>query len=390
MAASFITRLLASTSLVSNLQQVETNGLSLLGTLAAPQLAPFLQEKVAPGTMPWGGATAKNTNPYTNPPKTGVRRHYDLTISRGTIAPDGVSKAALLINGAFPGPTLEANWGDTFVVRVCNNITGPEEGTALHWHGFLQKGTPFNDGVPAVSQCPIPPGKEYTYVFKADLFGTSWYHSHYSAQYSGGAIGPIVVHGPSQSQYDIDIGPVMLGDYYHADYFSIVQAIETPGFNPPPVSDNNLINGKMNYDCDNTTSTSCTSNAGLSKFSFQSGKTHRLRLINPGSEGMQRFSIDGHTMTVIANDFVPVVPYNTSVVTLAVGQRTDVLVTANLASTSSVWMRSNISQLCSSTRQPFAVAPIYYESADTNATPRSTAWPYTETSCSNVSLPTHY
>lgn len=33
---------------------------------------------------------------------------------------------------------------------------------------------------------------------------------------------------------------------------------------------------------------------------------------------MQRFSIDGHNMTVIANDFVPVVPYITNVVTLGV------------------------------------------------------------------------
>jgi len=59
-------------------------------------------------------------------------------------------------------------------------------------------------------------------------------------------------------------------------------------------------------------------NAGLSKFRFQKGKTHRLRLINAGAEGIQRFSIDGHNMTVIANDFVPVQPYTTQVVTLGV------------------------------------------------------------------------
>jgi FtsP/CotA-like multicopper oxidase with cupredoxin domain len=59
-------------------------------------------------------------------------------------------------------------------------------------------------------------------------------------------------------------------------------------------------------------------NAGLSKFRFQQGKTHRLRLINAGAEGIQRFSIDGHDMTVIANDFVPLQPYTTQVVTLGV------------------------------------------------------------------------
>ena len=61
-----------------------------------------------------------------------------------------------------------------------------------------------------------------------------------------------------------------------------------------------------------------TPNAGISKFNFTSGKTHRLRLINAGADGMQRFSIDNHTMTVIAQDFVPVRPFDTKVVTLGV------------------------------------------------------------------------
>lgn len=75
----------------------------------------------------------------------------------------------------------------------------------------------------------------------------------------------------------------------------------------------------MDYNCSLVTDgTPCTPNAGLAKFHFTSGKVHRLRLINGGAEGLQRFSIDGHNMTVIANDFVPVVPYDTNVVTLGV------------------------------------------------------------------------
>lgn len=54
---------------------------------------------------------------------------------------------------------------------------------------ILQRATPWYDGVPSVQQCPIAPGKSYTYQFKADLYGTSWYHSHYSAQYAGGLLG---------------------------------------------------------------------------------------------------------------------------------------------------------------------------------------------------------
>ena len=61
-----------------------------------------------------------------------------------------------------------------------------------------------------------------------------------------------------------------------------------------------------------------TNNAGISKFQFTTGKVHRLRLINSGAEGIQKFSIDGHSMTVMANDFVEVQPYQTNIVTLGV------------------------------------------------------------------------
>jgi FtsP/CotA-like multicopper oxidase with cupredoxin domain len=99
----------------------------------------------------------------------GVIRTYDFTISRGVIAPDGYERKVLLVNDQFPGPLIEANWGDTIQVTLHNNITNPPEGTALHWHGILQKGRPWQDGVPAVTQCPVPPGKTFTYQFVADL-----------------------------------------------------------------------------------------------------------------------------------------------------------------------------------------------------------------------------
>ena len=320
-----------------------------------------------------------------------------------------------MINGAFPGPILEANWGDTFQITVHNAIVGPEEGTSLHWHGILQRTTPWFDGVPSVQQCPIAPGKSLTYTFNADLYGTSWYHSHYSAQYAGGIFGPMIIHGPKNVPYDIDIGPVMLNDWFHTDYFSLVEQVMALPPQPPPFSDNNLINGKMNYDCSLITNgqackstlspspcvqithvtpyicgdAKCyagTPNAGISKFNFQTGKTHRLRLINAGSEGIQRFTIDNHTMTVIANDFVPIKPYTTDVVTLGIGQRSDVIVKANMPSNSAVWMRSDISTNCSLTKQPHALAAIYYDKADTTLKPNTTATSYDDTHCGNDPL----
>ncbi len=180
--------------------------------------------------------------------------------------------------------------------------------------------------MPSVSQCPIAPGKSLTYQFIADLYGTSWYHSHYSAQYAGGIIGPMIIYGPKSADYDIDLGPVLLTDYYHESYYDIVEEVMgTDLTKVAPKSVNNLINGKMDYNCSLVTDgTPCTNNAGLAKFQFTTGKKHRLRLINAGSEGIQKFSIDGHTLTIIANDFVPINPYDTEIVTLGVSQTTPI------------------------------------------------------------------
>lgn len=160
------------------------------GALPQPTFPPFLTNNPLPNGFPWDNLTASGTDPYTSAPNTGVIRSYDFTIKRGVIAPDGYQKTALLVNGQFPGPAIEANWGDTVQVTVHNQITEPEEGTALHWHGLLQTETPWFDGVPGVQQCPIAPGNSFTYQFKADLYGTSWYHSHYSGQYTGEFMSP--------------------------------------------------------------------------------------------------------------------------------------------------------------------------------------------------------
>jgi hypothetical protein len=128
----------------------------------------------------------------------------------------------------------------------------------------------------------------------------------------------MIIHGPStNAQYDIDLGPVILSDYYHKDYFTIVEEVVGGGSlsNPRPASDNNLINGKMNFDCSTVVAgdkTPCVDNAGISTFTFTTGKTHRLRLVNTGSEGIQRFSIDQHNLTVITNDFTPIVRHTPS------------------------------------------------------------------------------
>jgi FtsP/CotA-like multicopper oxidase with cupredoxin domain len=142
---------------------------------------------------------------------------------------------------------VENSRGDMIEVEVENNLDN--EGTAIHWHGLLQKETPYFDGVPSVQQCPIAPSKSLTYKFKADQYGTSWYHSHYSAQYNGGALGAMIIHGPKNGDFDEDLGPVIISDHYHSSYYELVQATMGSTTGRPPPSQNNLINGKMNYPC---------------------------------------------------------------------------------------------------------------------------------------------
>ncbi|KAK5991165.1 oxidoreductase ptaK [Cladobotryum mycophilum] len=360
-------------SLGGSLSQSQTNGNSDFGTLEAAKFPAYLTNNPLPNGFPWSNLNSK-TNYYETHPNTGVIRQYDFTVSRGKLAPDGYERDVLLVNGAYPGPPIEANWGDTIQVTLHNNLT--DEGTALHWHGFLQTGTPWEDGVPAVTQCPVPPGESFTYQFQAELYGTTWYHSHYSSQYAGGLAGPMVIHGPHYYDYDVDLGPVMLSDWYHEEYFDIVKKIMAPNGRPVN-SDNNLINGKMNFDCATVAAgdtTPCANNAGISKFTFQRNKTHLLRLVNMGAEAIQRFSIDGHKLTVVSNDFVDVEPYETDAVTLGIGQRSHVLVTAN-GDLDAYWMRANISMApCSTANQYNALAAVYYDGTNTNSIPHSTAW----------------
>ena len=92
-------------------------------------------------------------------------------------------------------------------------------------------------------------------------------------------------------------------------------------------------------------------------------------------------------MTVIANDFVPLIPYQSDVITLGVGQRTDILVKATGSPADAVWMRSNFSlPPCGISNQYYALAAIYYPEADTHAMPKSVATPFTQTSCGNVCI----
>lgn len=174
-------------------------------------------------------------------------------------------------------------------------------------------------------------------------------------------------------------------DYISAGYY------KPPEFLP---LDSNFINGRNGYNCTqlppaSNVSSACEDRGGISSFKFISNKVHLLRLINAGGLDNQKFSIDDHELTVIANDYVPVVPYTTSVVTLGVGQRTDVLVNATGSETDRVWMRADLdlNPSCGETfsSQAHALAVVFYDNATGDDAPTSNAYTWNSSDCDNVS-----
>lgn len=61
----------------------------------------------------------------------------------------------MAVNGQFPGPLVEANWGNRIQVTVINSIHGRalEDSTRIHWHEFLQK----IDSVSIMTVLPVVP-----------------------------------------------------------------------------------------------------------------------------------------------------------------------------------------------------------------------------------------
>ncbi|KZL65013.1 laccase-1 precursor [Colletotrichum incanum] len=339
---------------------------------------------------PWGSRTC-DSDPD-DVPDTGVVRKYEWTIHRATLAPDGYEQELLTVNGQFPGPLLEANWGDIVEVTIHNNISGPEEGTAMHWHGIHQEGTNYMDGVSGITQCPIVPGGSFTYRWKASTYGSSWYHGHHALQYGGGLWGPMVIYGPSHVDYDYDLGPVTLSDYYHYPYETIAMNAIAPTDDTNvyvPNSNNHMINGRNNFNCSmSTVNNTCNSNAPLSQFNFKSGKVHKLRLINTSVEAMQIFSIDGHNLTVTTMDFVPVEPYEVEYIILGVGMRADVLVKGIGNPNEAYYMRTRIQ--CAATKVNQALAIVHYQGSPTTAVPPTktvSALPNFSSLCGDPDLP---
>lgn len=308
----------------------------------------------------WGNGFSIATNYDSTWPVTNKVVSYHLEVTNTTLAPDGAPRVVYAINGQFPGPTIRASWGDILEITVKNSLT--TNGTSFHWHGIRQFKTNHMDGTNGVTECPLAPGKSRTYRFLCTQFGTTWYHSHYSDQYTDGVVGTMIIDGPATSNYDVDLGAMPITDWYYRPAFELAPLVQRGAFPGGPTGDNILING---------TNVSLNGTRGqYHRNSLTKGKKYRLRLINTSTNDNFKVGLDGHNFTVISADFVPIVPYSTQWVFLAVGERYDVIINANQA-VASYWLHVVPQRGCSKNSNTNALAIFSYEGA-TSAIPSNT------------------
>ncbi|KAJ6115985.1 Cupredoxin [Penicillium sp. IBT 18751x] len=319
-----------------------------------------------------------STDYYNVVPDTGVTREYYLDIQEVTVAPDGYSRTAMAVNGSIPGPTIQADWGDNVIVHVTNNLASTKNGSSIHFHGIRQNYTNPNDGVVSITQCPTAPGKTTTYKWRATQYGSSWYHSHIGLQAYEGVFGGILINGPATENYDVDKGMLFLNDWSHQTVDELYDSAQASG---PPTLDNGLINGTNVYGDDNSTSqTGYRFNTSVT-----AGTSYRFRLVNAAVDTMFKFMVDNHTLTVMAMDLVPIEPFNTTVLSIGMGQRYDVIVNADQSTENeSFWIRAIPQEACSDNDSVDNIKGILYY-GDSPSTPTTTAYSYTD-DCDDMAM----
>lgn len=274
-------------------------------------------------------ANGANISPY---PTT---RRYNFNLEYTTGSPDGFTRRMTTINGQFPGPLIEANQGDTLEITVRNSLDIPQ---SIHWHGMRQNGSNSEDGVPGISQCPIPPGRSYTYRFKLESeMGTFWYHSHYGNTLADGVIGGLIVHSrndPLKQGKDYDEDRIIYLTDWQTDQSDVIvhrlHDLPGQGYRGSPVMgppDSILINGVGQADCSKTQKGVRCIQKEKHRITAARGRRVRFRVIHTGSHALLRLSIDRHPLVVIEADDAAIQPVQTNELPLWPGQRYSVVIT---------------------------------------------------------------
>ncbi len=115
---------------------------------------------------------------------------------------NGHDLAVWAYNGQVPGPTLRLRLGETVRVEFTNKL--PQSST-IHWHGVRVPNA--MDGVPDVTQPPVPAGGSFVYEFTPKDAGTFWFHPHVRSaeQVERGLYGVLIVEDAKPAAYTQDV-----------------------------------------------------------------------------------------------------------------------------------------------------------------------------------------
>ncbi len=269
-----------------------------------------------------------------HPPDTPAGQIADLTFEPAQTDIDlgGVSVRTWAYNGGLPGTEIRIRRGDRLRASVTNRLPA---GTSIHWHGLAIVNA--MDGVPPLTQAPIPAGGEFVYDFVVPDAGTYWYHSHVGTQADRGLYGPLIVEDQEEKTgYDDEL-VLVLDDWIDGtgtDPDLVLTRLRMTGMRPmapggPGVSPTTplgadggdvtypyfLVNGRLPTD--------------PQVRDHREGQRIRLRVINAGSDTAFRVAIPNTTLNVIATDGYPVMPTPAKSVILGMGERVDATFTVD-------------------------------------------------------------
>ncbi|KAG6495466.1 hypothetical protein ZIOFF_043291 [Zingiber officinale] len=210
-------------------------------------------------------------------------RFFTWNITYGDIWSAGVKQQGILINGQFPGPQIEAVTNDNIIVNVFNSLPEP---FLLSWNGIQQRRSSWQDGVYGTN-CPIPPGRNFTYVMQfKDQIGSFFYFPSLAFHKAAGGFGGIRVL--SRPLIPVPFPPpagdftLLIGDWYKANHSVLKYVLDSGRDLAPP--DVVLINGR---------------GSNGNAFTVDQGRTYRFRICNVGLSTSLNIRFQGHTMKLV-------------------------------------------------------------------------------------------
>ena len=107
------------------------------------------------------------------------------------------------------------------------------------------------DGVPLVTQCPIPYRSSFTYRFQAETVGTHFWHAHGGQARANGAVGSLIIRQAAPAEihsqlydYDLHEHVIIVQDWINQLMIDRITKINYGVLDLLP--DSLLINGKGN------------------------------------------------------------------------------------------------------------------------------------------------